>query len=75
MAEKDSKVEENTPGKWYVDTNCILCGLCEETAPENFAASEEFDYVKKQPENDEETELCRQAMEECPVESIGDDGE
>ena len=28
----------------------------------------------KQPENDEEDQACQDAMEECPVEAIGDDG-
>lgn len=74
MADKDAKVEENVDGSWYVDENCILCGLCEQTAPDNFAAGDDYDYVMKQPESDEEKELCVQAMEECPVESIGDDG-
>jgi ferredoxin len=29
----------------------------------------------KQPESPEETALCKEAMEGCPVEAIGDDGE
>jgi len=28
----------------------------------------------KQPENDEEREQCVEAMEGCPVEAIGEDG-
>jgi ferredoxin len=31
--------------------------------------------VFKQPENDQEASLCREAMEGCPVEAIGEDGE
>jgi len=34
-----------------------------------------YSYVFKQPENGEERELCLEAMEGCPVEAIGDDGE
>ncbi|MBN1516182.1 ferredoxin [Candidatus Sumerlaeota bacterium] len=75
MADKNSKAPGNVPGKWYVDTNCILCNLCEQTAEKNFAAGEEYDYVCQQPESEEEVELCKQAMEECPVEAIGDDGD
>ena len=74
MADRDHKVPDNVPGKYYVDEDCILCNLCEETAPENFKDGEEFAFVKKQPENDEEEELCRHAVEECPTECIGDDG-
>jgi hypothetical protein len=33
-----------------------------------------YSYVYKQPENEEELELCVEAMEGCPVEAIGDDG-
>ena len=36
---------------------------------------EGYSYVSKQPENEEEAQLCVDAMEACPVESIGDDGD
>jgi ferredoxin len=36
---------------------------------------EGYSYVFKQPENDEEEAQCQEAMESCPVEAIGDDGE
>jgi ferredoxin len=32
-------------------------------------------YVLKQPETPEEEALCKEAMEGCPVEAIGNDGE
>ncbi|WP_418390147.1 ferredoxin, partial [Akkermansia sp.] len=32
-------------------------------------------YVKKQPDNETELEACVEALEGCPVEAIGDDGE
>ncbi|MDG2486995.1 MAG: ferredoxin [Roseibacillus sp.] len=53
---------------------CIDCDLCRETAPENFTREEDegYSYVCKQPENQKEEELCREAMEGCPVEAIGD---
>ena len=77
MADPNDKVIGNAPGKWYVDSSCIDCDVCRETAPNNFAANEDegFSYVLKQPENDEETEQCEEAMEGCPVEAIGDDGD
>jgi ferredoxin len=31
--------------------------------------------VYKQPESPEEEALCKEAMEDCPVEAIGDDSE
>jgi len=71
------KVKGSVPGKYYVDSNCIDCDVCRDTAPDNFKANEEegFSFVFKQPENGEEEEQCRDAMESCPVESIGDDGD
>ena len=56
---------------------CIDCDLCRETAPKNFTREEDegYSYVFKQPETDEEVEQCVEAMEGCPVEAIGDDGE
>ncbi|MEX1100252.1 MAG: ferredoxin, partial [Bacteriovoracaceae bacterium] len=44
--------------------------------PEFFAEDEDGNaYVKKQPETEEEIELCAEQMEACPVASIGDDGD
>jgi ferredoxin len=76
MADRTDKVESNVPGKYYVDSNCIDCDVCRETAPENFKANEDegYSYVFKQPENDDEKAQCQDAMESCPVEAIGDDG-
>ncbi len=77
MAEKDAKYSENIKGKYYVDDMCIDCDVCRETAPKNFTREEDkgYSFVYKQPENDEEEEQCKDAMESCPVEAIGDDGE
>ncbi len=76
MADKTDKVEGNVDGPFYVDTNCIDCDLCRQTAPDNFERNEDegYSYVIKQPENEEEEQACRDALEECPVEAIGDDG-
>lgn len=76
MADVDNKVEGNVDGAFFVDTECIDCDLCRQTAPENFDRNEDegFSYVCKQPENDDELEACREAIEECPVDAIGDDG-
>lgn len=76
MGDRDAKVPENVPGSYYVDDKCIDCGVCVETAPNNFAQNEAegYAYVYKQPANEEELQACREAMEECPVEAIGEDG-
>lgn len=77
MAEKDDRYEDNTAGKYYVDNQCIDCDLCRETAPENFTRNDDggYSYVYKQPGSDEEEAQCQEAMEGCPVEAIGSDGE
>ncbi|NOY27236.1 MAG: ferredoxin [Oligoflexia bacterium] len=60
---------------FYVDKECILCSVCSDAAPNNFRMSddEDHDIAYKQPENDEELAQCYEAMENCPVEAIGDD--
>jgi ferredoxin len=77
MADKTQKYPENAPGAFYVDNTCIDCDACRQIAPDNFTRNEEagYTYVSKQPENEQEAELCIEAMEGCPVESIGNDGE
>lgn len=75
MANKNEIWADNVPGKWYVDQSCIICSLCSELAPNNFveAKSGDHDIVYKQPENETEEAQCKEAMEQCPVESIGND--
>jgi len=76
MADVDSKLDGNVPGKYYVDDTCSACGVCSETAPDHFKLTddEENAFVYKQPANDAEIELCEEAMEDCPEESIGNNG-
>ncbi len=77
MANKAEKWPNNVSGKFYVDQQCIDCDLCRETAPNFFQRSDEggFSYVFKQPSSDEEIAQCKEALEGCPVEAIGDDAE
>ena len=77
MADKEDRYEENAKGQYYVDDQWIDCDLCRETAPDNFTRQEEggYCYLFKQPESDDERELCEEAMEGCPVEAIGDAGD
>lgn len=76
MADPNDKVADSVPGKWYVDTQCIDCDLCRTTAPNNFKQNpdEGFSFVYKQPDSEDEEKLCKDAMDECPVEAIGNDG-
>jgi ferredoxin len=77
MADKSQRVSENVPGRFYVDDTCIDCDLCRETAPRNFTRqdAEAHSYVFHQPEDPAQEAACLAAMEECPVEAIGNDGE
>lgn len=77
MAEIDQKVPENVAGRFYVDVTCIDCDLCRETAPANFVRQEDegYSFVSTQPASPEEESACLAAMEECPVEAIGIEGE
>jgi len=76
MADLLERYEDNVNGRYFVDEQCIDCDLCREEAPKNFTRQEEegYSYVYKQPENEEEEEMCKNAMEGCPVEAIGDFG-
>lgn len=85
MADPEEIWEDNVGGKveiggkavsFYVDMECILCSVCSDAAPNNFRMSddEDHDICYKQPEDEEELEQCYEAMENCPVEAIGDDG-
>ncbi len=77
MADLENRYEDNVKGNYYVDDQCIDCDLCRETAPDNFKRQEDggYSFVFKQPRVEEEKELCEEALEGCPVEAIGNDGE
>jgi len=85
MADSNNIWEDNIGGSaeiggkkvsFYVDQECILCSVCSDAAPNNFRLSddEDHDICYKQPSDDDELECCYEAMENCPVEAIGDDG-
>ena len=77
MPDRNDRVKENVLGSYYVDSSCIDCDVCRDTAPENFMRSDEnsYSFVFKQPENEEEKSACEEALTCCPVEAIGNDGD
>lgn len=77
MAEKTEKQPGSAPGAYYVDTQCIDCDVCRDTAPDFFTRNDDdgFSYVFAQPTSAEEIELCEEALQSCPVDAIGNDGE
>jgi ferredoxin len=76
MAVLENRFTENVAGRYYVDDQCIDCDQCRETAPDIFRRDDAtgHSFVFHQPETPEEEALCQQAMADCPVEAIGDDG-
>ena len=76
MAEIEDKYEDNVTGKFFVDEQCIDCDLCRVTAPASFTRNDYggYSFVHIHPDNEEEEVQCREAMEGCPVEAIGDNG-
>ncbi len=77
MAELENKYPDNVKGKYFVDDMCIDCDACREAAPNNFKRNEEegYSFVYKQPEGQQEEDDCKDAMDGCPVEAIGDFGD
>ena len=57
---------------WYVDENCIACDACVLVAEKHFKINDEGTcaYIHHQPQTPEETALCQEAQEACPVEAI-----
>ena len=74
MAELEDKYEDNAEGRYFVDSECIDCDACREAAPNNFTRNQEegYSFVCKQPEGQQEEDDCKEAMDGCPVEAIGD---
>lgn len=77
MAIKTNKYPDNVGGRFYVDKECIACDACVLAAPDHFKMHEVdgHAFVNKQPATEEEESRCKEAMEACPVEAIGNDGE
>jgi ferredoxin len=76
MANFADRLPQNVAGRFYVDSQCIDCDLCRETAPNVFARHDEsgFSYVYRQPLTPEDVALAEEALQGCPVEAIGNDG-
>jgi ferredoxin len=77
MASKDKKYDFNVKGRYFVDSECIACDACVLAAPDNFKMHDVdgHAFVSKQPADEKEEKMCREALEGCPVEAIGNDGD
>jgi ferredoxin len=77
MADPHDKQPGNMTGKFYVDTQCIDCDVCRDTAPDFFTRNDDegYSFVYRQPESPSDVEVCYEALQSCPVDAIGDDRE
>ena len=77
MSDRTHKTPLNVPGPFYVDDTCIDCDICRETAPGIFRRddAEGVTYVWKQPATPEEHALAEEALQSCPTDTIGSDGD
>lgn len=77
MADLATKWKQNVKGKFFVDQSCIACDACALAAPNNFKLddSDGHAFVAKQPDGADEVAACKEAMDGCPVEAIGDNGD
>jgi ferredoxin len=68
---------ENTPGNFYVTSECIGCGLCVVYAPDSFKWNAEGTrcYVARQPRDVLELDAVWDAIVVCPVACIRHDGD
>jgi ferredoxin len=75
MPDLTDRKPENILGRFYVDTTCIDCDICRDSAPDFFRRDDDTgqSYVYRQPVTAEEVALAQEALEGCPTSSIGDD--
>ena len=77
MASITDRLPQNIAGRFYVDESCTDCDLCRSAAPAFFIRDDEigFSIVHRQPSTPDEIALAEEALQGCPTESIGNDGE
>ena len=71
MAKLASRLPENVPGDFYVDSTCIDCDACRQIAPETFTEDHDTSIVHHQPESAGEIKRALMALVACPTASIG----
>lgn len=79
MADKSSKVPENVPGPWYVDTTCTPCRTCLEVDDADslikWNDDETLVFFHAQPADAAQEAIAEEMMAVCPTAAIGNDGE
>jgi ferredoxin len=76
MAEKANRLPQNVAGRYYIDSTCVDCDLCRNTAPDFFRRDDEIgmSVAYRQPRTPDEIAAAEEAKQGCPTESIGNDG-
>lgn len=82
MADKSLRLPENAPGRFYVDDTCTPCHTCMDAAgPETsspllrYRDDESKVYFARQPVTSAEAAAAEEALEICPTQAIGNDGD
>jgi glyoxylase-like metal-dependent hydrolase (beta-lactamase superfamily II)/ferredoxin len=71
MANPKKRLPLNADGDFFVDSTCINCDACRQLAPDTFADSGEFSFVRVQPGNATQRREAFRALLSCPTGSIG----
>jgi ferredoxin len=77
MGATDPPPTQNAEGRYAITEECDGCGLCVSYSAYSFAASADAAryFVIRQPvDGSEEEALLRDAMDQCPLGCIRDDG-
>ena len=63
--------KEDSGMEYFVNENCVACGLCTSVCPEVFSMGDEGTAVAQEgPVSDEFAESAAEAMDSCPVSAI-----
>ncbi len=71
MARIKDRLTNNSPGPFFVDSNCIDCGSCWHLDPDHFAPTGSSSHVHTQPNGQHQIEKALSALIDCPVAAIG----
>ena len=71
MAGARIRLANNADGEFFVDANCINCGVSRHYAPNTFGDDGIHAFVKKQPSVQAEALAAQPAQLACPVAAIG----
>ena len=71
MANPASRLPDNVPGDFYVDSSCIDCDTCRRVAPSIFEEGSGHSFVRAQPADAAERRRALMALVAGPTASIG----